>query len=187
LPGDRPGGDRAGNRRGLTLIEIAVAMTVLVFALLGFSQAMVGSSTSTQATHEVSLATQAGRRMIETLQGAEFTEVFALYNSTGADDPDGPDTAPGPRFAVAGLDPHPDDADGFVGEIVFPEGNVAGQLREDTVNARIGMPRDLDGDELVTAADCADTYSILPVLVRLEWLGKGGRGLLEFKTILVSY
>ena len=187
FPGRQGSTEIRSTSAGLTLVEIAVAMTILVLALLGFSRSLVASSTSTQGTQEVAVATQAGRRMIETLQEAEFSDVFALYNSSPEDDPEGLGTAPGHLFDVAGLDLHPDDADGSLGEIIFPEGQIPGRLREDLLLRQIGMPRDLDGDGVAGQADVSQTYLILPVMVRIEWLGKGGHGKLEFKTILTSY
>jgi hypothetical protein len=85
--------------------------------------------------------------------------------------------------AVAG------DPDGFPGEIVFPITLVGGvpQLREDVVNAKLGMPRDLNGDGVVDANNHAGNYQLLPVLVRVRWRGVGGNGLVELPTMLASF
>ena len=62
--------------------------------------------------------------------------------------------------------------DGRVGEVVFPgDGKV---LREDGDDPLLGMPRDLDLDDETDAADHADDYRILPVLVRVRWNGPVG-------------
>jgi len=182
-----PAGGRARRRRGLTMIEIVCALAVLVLGVLGFSQALVGALRANVTTREATLATQAARSRIETLQATPFEEVFALYNATDADDPAG-GTAPGAGFAVPGLQALPGDADGLPGEIFFPVvAGAPGVLREDAGNAALGMPRDLDGDLFVDAADHSDDYRLLPVLVRVTWRGTKGRGQVEVKTLLGAF
>src|SRR4029077_3113943 len=104
------------------------------------------------------------------------------------DDPGGPATAPGANFAVTGLSTVPGDADGMVGEYIFPTELVGGvaQLREDVVDARFGMPRDPDGDGDVDSIDHSGNYRILPVRVRLRWKGMNGVRVLELESILCS-
>jgi hypothetical protein len=133
---------------------------------------------------EVAVATSEGRRMIETLHATPLEQVFALYNATDVDDPGGGVLAPGSNFAVAGLTARADDADGMIGEILFPTAPGGAVLREDVVDASLGMPRDLDGDGLIDADDHSNDYGILPVLIRLRWTGTAGASSLEFKTVL---
>lgn len=50
------------------------------------------------------------------------------------------------------------------------------ELREDFVDERMGMPRDLNGDGLTEEErDCSAAYVILPVRVRVCWEGRFGR------------
>ena len=94
---------------------------------------------------------------------------------------------------MPGLDPLPDDADGRVGELIFPEVNTAAalpaiwELREDAVIPELGLPRDLNGDSIVDAADHAADYAVLPVIVRLEWMGDFGPRIFEMHTMLVEF
>ena len=53
----------------------------------------------------------------------------------------------------------------------------------DVVDARLGMPRDLNGNG-VDGNDHAADYRILPVVVRFAWRGPGGPSRAEFRTIL---
>ncbi|HKX45377.1 MAG TPA: prepilin-type N-terminal cleavage/methylation domain-containing protein [Planctomycetota bacterium] len=184
----RPG-DAPRSRRGFSLVELAIAMVILLVALLGFSKSIVSSSITSEVAHESALATEASRQVLETLRGLPFDEVYARFNTDPADDPGGANTAPGAGFAVEGLEAVEGDADGFVGEIVFPTTvTMAGlELREDVVLPALGMPRDLTGDNAVDAICHCDDYELLPVLVRLAWRGSAGPARAEFRTYLTNF
>ena len=173
---------------GFTLLELVIAATALVIGVLGFSKAMYSWNRAAEGDRLKSRAVQAARRVMEDLQSKPFEDVFALYNATAADDPIGV-TIPGASFMVPGLTPWADDPDGIVGEVILPVQTVLGaeQVREDANLPRIGMPRDLNGDGNVDALDHAGDYRILPVMVRVRWLGPNGRSSLEMKTILGEF
>ena len=167
---------------GFSQVELLCAITVLALAMLGFSVGLISSLRMASAVRERALATEHARRVIEELQDTNFAQVFALYDATAADDPGGAGTAPGASFTVEGLTPVTDDADGKVGEIVFP---VSGsQLREDVVSHSLGMPRDLNGNGAIDASDHAADYQLLPVLVRVRWRSQGAPMTVELRTIL---
>jgi type II secretory pathway pseudopilin PulG len=170
----------------LTLLEVAIALAVLVFAVLAFVQALVTTSESAVTTRELVKAEQAARARIEAMQAAEFADVFALYDTSPANDPGIPGSAPGKGFEVDGLEVLPADADGLVGEVIFAE-NDPGTLREDSQSVELGMPRDLNGDTVVDGADHSGDYRILPVRVRVAWNGANGPASMELKTILADY
>lgn len=182
----RSGARRRRGQRGLTLVEMLVAMTALMMTMAGYTLVVVGSTRATDAEREVTLATQSARSTIETMKATAFEQVFATYNANPVDDPGGAGTAPGASFAVPGLEPVAGDADGLPGEIVFPLGAGGAGLREDVVDARLGMPRDLNGDGAVDAADHAGDYTLLPVLVRVRWQGTSGPSNVEFETMMVD-
>jgi prepilin-type N-terminal cleavage/methylation domain-containing protein len=174
--------------RGLTLIELVMAMTVLAIALAGYAKTVAMSSIASTTSREATLATEAGRQMIETLRSTTFEEIYSRYNSTLADNP-GAGASPGANFAVVGLDARANDLDGMPGEILFPTQTVAGvlQLREDLVDTQLGMPAVLNGDGAVDAVDHAANYQNLPVIVRVRWRGVGGPGQVQFQTVLGDY
>ena len=60
------------------------------------------------------------------------------------------------------------------------------QLREDVVDASVGMPRDLNADGAVDAFDHADDYVLLPVSVRLEWRDASGDRNVEVDILLAG-
>jgi hypothetical protein len=46
-------------------------------------------------------------------------------------------------------------------------------LREDLVDDSTGMPRDLNLDGLIDGLDHASDYAVVPIVVRLDWQGRG--------------
>lgn len=169
-------------RRGFTLVEMLVSFSALLVVLLGFSRMLLSSHMASSTSHEATLAKEAARSMIEQLQAAPLATVYATYNSATADDPGGPGTASGPGFNVNGLDAPEGDADGLPGEILFPEKD--GILSESATKAQYGWPMDMDRDGALNTEDVSTGYKLLPVVVRVEWRGSGGEGLVEFKTVL---
>lgn len=181
-------GRRVRSRRaGFSLLEIAVATVLLMIAIGGLSGVLVASVRLNQTNRETALALSAARQAVETLQAEPFREVFARYNTDPGDDPAGAGTAPGPGFAVVGLTAQLDDLDGWVGEYEFPVAPGIGtsvELREDFVDANLGMPRDLNGDGVVDALNHAGDYRLLPVRVRLRWRGVNGEREFTVETFL---
>jgi type II secretory pathway pseudopilin PulG len=158
--------------QGFTLIELMVSFSALMAILLGFSRLLLSSRMAATTTHEASIAKEAARAMLETLESEDFGDVFALYNGSG--------------FAVTGLEAADGDADGLPGEILFPV--KGGQLREDLGQTWLFGPiddLDCDGNPLgPDSDDHSGDYSLLPVVVRVRWEGAGGPGTVEFRTVL---
>lgn len=176
---------------GFTFIELAIGMTVLMSALLILSSVVSSMSKQRAVNRETSLAVAAARNMLETLRAEEFADVYRLYNANPADDPAGAGTAPGNRFAVAGLDDAVDSPDGLELEVVFPTqvdpGTGLQQLREDVEIRALGMPRDLSGDNVVDDQDHGADYFILPVQIRVRWTSPNGPRQYEMATQLTRY
>ncbi len=160
-----------------------VSFSALLIILLGFSRMLLSSQMASSTTHEATLAKEAARSMIEVLQATTLASIYSTYNANGADDPGGVNTAPGSGFAVRGLEAPLDDADGLPGQILFPE--LGGVLSELIDRPQYGwsMDMDRDGDDSGTA-NVSGTYKRLPVVVRVEWRGSGGDGLVEFMTVI---
>lgn len=159
--------------RGFTLIELMVSFSALLVVLLGFSRMLLSSHMASSTSHEATLAKEGARAMIEVLQATPLAEIYAERRAGGT---------LGPDFAVRGLTALPDDADGLPGRILFPEqGGVLSELR---VQPQYGWPVDMDRDGDVLTADVSASYTLLPVVVRVEWRGAGGDGLVEFKTVI---
>ena len=166
-----------GARAGFTFIELSIVLVILLSALLVFSGTVSGMAKQRTSNRETHLAVEAAQNRMETLRATAFDAVYALYNRNPKDDPDGDGSAPGARFDVPGLDELPDAGDELEGEVVFPESEdpLAGfELREDIVNAPLGLPRDLSGDNRVDDQDHSGSYLILPVEVRVRWRSPNG-------------
>lgn len=181
----RPGRGKRPGRTGLTLVEIVCALAVLVLGVLGFSRALVGALHTNVMVRESTLASQAARQRLETVQSVSLGSAFRMFNADPNDDFGAPGTSPGAGFAVPGLQALPGDPDGLPGEILFPvAAGAPGVLREDQGDDALGMPRDLDGDGAIDAADHSGDYGLLPVVVRVTWRGTKSNGRVELKTLL---
>jgi len=177
-----------GGTAGFSIVELLIALTVLVAAMVGFSQAIVGAGSLAAVTRESALANEAARSLLEELRATPIDEVFLRYNDEPGDDAGL--LVPGPHFDVPGLEPAPDDLDGFVGRVLFPvDPNAPGvlleDLQDDGLNRRFGLPLILNGDDprpIDPLVDHALDYVLLPVVVRIEWRS----GSLEVRTLLAD-
>ena len=178
-------GGTTKSRAGMTMVEIMVAFSALTAGMLAFCLVILSSNVATETNHQVTVAKEAARQMIEELQAEALSNVFARYNASDADDPGGIGTAPGDGFEVAGLDVADGDADGMCGTILFPVDPAnSSSLREDIPNSLFATPRDLSGDGVPDALNHAGDYQILPVVVRIEWRCATGPARLEFRALL---
>ncbi len=173
---------RTPGRAGFSLIEMSVAAVVLTVAVCGLSGSMVSTLALDRVNHETALAEAAVRGTMERIGGTTFAEAFARFNADPNDDAGGAGTAPGATFAVTGLT---GDAGALPGSITFPVG-TPGELREDVDDARLGMPRDLNGDGVIDAADHSGNYRVLPVRVSVTWRGVRGLRTMTVETMLCS-
>jgi hypothetical protein len=165
-----------------------IASIVIGVALLGAATAMLSSMSLTRVNHDSALARQAAREQLEEIQGVPFREAFAIFNDEVLDDGGLSVPARGSSFAVPGLTPQPGDPDGLSGRIWFPvvPGGPDGELREDVADTGVGMPRDLDMDGVIDAADHSADYVLLPVRVIVEWTGTSGNQSVRLETVLSS-
>ncbi len=164
-----------------------MAALVLTVAISGLSASILVAMSLNRVNRDTSVAQQAARRTLEEIESRTFSEVFAAYNANVGDNVGLLSPAPGANFAVPELNTLPGDADGMCGRVIFPTQLVGAveQLREDVVDAELGMPRDLNGDAgVIDALDHALNYRLLPVRVRIEWQGAIGPRRVDMETIL---
>ncbi len=180
---------RNRSRAGVTLLESVIALGVMTVAVSLFSSMVLSTSRQRVLNHEFPTASEGVRVVLERMRNEDFDQVYALYNSDPLDDPGGAGSAPGNRFAIAGLVALEEAPDGLVGGIQFPTLVAGGllELREDSVSPDIGMPRDLNGDSIVDDEDHADDYTILPIIVRLRWQGRHGARELRMPSVLSEF
>lgn len=184
---------RAGRREGFTLVELAIATPLILVAAGMVASTMLANAQRKRTNGENALAATAGQELLERMRNEDFAALFTLYNTDPFDDPLGPGTAPGNRFAVQGLSPPSGVADGTVGEVILPQVNTGGpidvrlELREDFVAPELGLPRDLNGDLIVDDRDHSGDYRVLPVSVSLRWQGVNGERSFRMHTLLVPW
>ncbi|HEX6884289.1 MAG TPA: hypothetical protein VF530_13000 [Planctomycetota bacterium] len=192
-------------RAGLSILEVLVTLSILVVAGSLFCQMLISGRRIRLVNHEKTLAADAARVVLERMRNTPFLEVYRDYNEDPTDDPGGNGTGPGSTFEVEGLSPM--DGASAVGRVLFPSmavqvasggggggklgglggGSLGGttvtqyHVREDLVDARLGMPRDLTGDNRIDSANHSADYLLLPVCVRLEW--KSGTGERRFEIV----
>jgi hypothetical protein len=181
-------GRRTG-REGFSLVEVAVLALLLLVAVGGLSGAVLSSLRLTRTTEESALADEAVGALAAEMRLTDFEDIFRRYNGTLDDDPPGP-AAPGNSFDIRGLTPRSGDPDGRVGRIVFPSIELVGggeALREDVLDARLGMQAgldmNLDGDAL---DDVTADYVLLPARLIVEWTGAGGNRSYELDLVMVK-
>ena len=198
-------------RAGFTVVELIITMAILVVASGILARTLAGTSGMRTVNRENSLSIEGGRQVLEQMRDQEYRDLFVLYNADPQDDPMGVGTAPGATFAIAGLEALP-AAGGQHGEIEMPamlvEVPVEGgggqqmmmgegesepetkwvwQLREDFVDDELGMPRDLNGDNVIDSKDHSEDYIILPVRVRMSWEGLGGTRTTQLHTMFTEF
>ena len=177
-------------RGGMTLVELVLVMGILAMAFGMLTSTMVANGRQRQINRESAVAAEAARNIFEAMRNLEFDELFALYNGNPADDPAGAGTAVGNFFAVPGLEVPDGSGRPAVGQVVLPALVTVGtteQLREDQVDAGLGMPRDLNGDSIVDDRDHAFDYMLLPVRVELAWEGLYGPREFSISIILADF
>ena len=185
-----PERDHRGGTAGFTIVEVMVAVLVLVIAIVGIVGSMLSAMALNRVNRETAIAQQAVRRTMEQVAGVPFREAFALSNTDPGDDAGLSLLARGPNFVVDGLQAQEGDLDGFCGRIEFPvldNGPGAVELREDAVDAGLGMPGDIDGDGTPNELGNFELdYRLLPVRVLVEWRGVSGNRSIELESMMSS-
>lgn len=176
---------RAGARSGFTVVELAVSATVLVIGVLGFVAAVVTGQHLATSNREMERAFQAARARCEEIQSVPIDEAFARFNADPSDDPASAGPTPGATFTIEGFSTEAGGA--AVGRVEFPTLDVGGteRLCETFVDARWGMPRDLDGDGEVSNGALAEPPVVLPLRVVVEWRGTRNVQRIELDQVLV--
>jgi prepilin-type N-terminal cleavage/methylation domain-containing protein len=182
--------------RGLTLIEITIAMVVMGIGALGAVSWTLSSMDLEVVNRETSDATDAMRQLVEELQSYPHNELFVRFNDDPADDPDGPGTAIGHQFVIS-----PDRTAGFLQaeptapppaaarkrrvpisvELTFPV-DALGKLSEAAADPAWGNQGwDLNADGALTPGDRGTDYQVLPIKIEMTWAGTRG-----FRSLVVT-
>ena len=166
---------------GFTLIEIIIAVSILIVALVGLLSAILHITRLNAVNREKLAVMRGAEKMLETMRNTAFEQIFTAYNAPAADDPFA--GAPGADFDVDDLQVLPGDPDGKCGKIVFPTDGTGAQLDETTADADLMLPRDLDGDGVI---GIAGDYRLLPVTIQIDWQSITGPRTWTYRTLLLD-
>lgn len=166
--------------RGMTLLEIVVAIGILAIGLVGLVSVIVHTTRHNATMRENLIAMRAAEKQIEEMQNTSFDLVFSTFN------------APAKKtFDVTGLkSPIPSTK---VGSIKFPTDAGGTQLLETATGAVMGggSNLDLNGNGSIDAGNIANlagtpaTYGVLPVEIELQWRGVQGKRLMSYRHIIL--
>ena len=147
--------------RGMTVVEIMIAMVVISLAIVAMVSLMLSANRVQEDARERGYAYNAARTVIENMRGMAFDAVFDTYKKGTTLN----------TFKVDRLNAIPGSS--THGVVEFPE--TGGLLDESYVDTGLGTPKDLNQD-----GDTVDTLTggsalILPVRVVIRWVSPGGR------------
>ncbi len=160
----------SGRQEGWSLVELLFALMLLSIGVVAFMLALSSSMRLARSSREKDLAVNGTRKMMEAVRNYAFSEIFSAYDDY--------------NFDVEGLNACSSDADGHVGKVIIA--NSGSELRENITDDDFGLPRDLNGDGSTDGADHSGDYTLLPVTVRIEWLGAAGDMDFEMKILLAE-
>ena len=175
---------RAGRRSGFTLVEIGLAMTVLMVALMAMSASTLRSHSLRRQNRERAVAQNAIRQVSEEIHALSDQIRRTTAGSWSRDlvTALSPDGSLGDRFEIGELNPQEGSA--FVGTITVV---LDESLSDSDLGLELGMPRDLDGDGLADNADVSEGARILPIVVRARWKGVSGDVQLTHPFYVIGY
>jgi len=176
-------------RAGVSLLELTVVIAILSVALGMHASTLVSLGRQRDVARDSAEVSAAVQNLLETIRGRPFELVASLFDSDPSNDPDGPGTAPGNRFAIEGFSPLDGAADGLVGTILIPERRLddgSWQVREDLELPELGLPRDLNGDSIVDGLDHRGDLVRLPLRVRVDWRSRNGARSYSITTMLAQ-
>ncbi len=164
------GRERGRGAAGFTMIEVSLALTILVVALVATTASNVRMQALRRSNHDRVVAQNAVQSIAERIQaiaraGTSDAGGFAAHVtdalSAGGE--------LGTEFDVAGLTSVQNVP--RVGRIQL----VTDETSTDAaLGVQLGMPRDLNGDGDANDADVSASARILPVVVSLRWRGQTG-------------
>jgi type II secretory pathway pseudopilin PulG len=177
---------RAGKgkgRAGFTLVEIGLAMTILMVALMAMSASTLQTHNLRRQNRERAVAQNAMRLISEQVHaladeirrtGGNWSQDLMQELSPGG--------ALGNTFAIEGLTPAPGEASVGTITVIVDETQTDAML-----NLELGLPRDFNGDGVADNPDVTGTANILPILVVARWNGVSGDVRIRHPFFVIGY
>lgn len=142
--------------RGVTVLEVSMAMTIIAIALMALLTAILSSTTTIEANRQDAIVMTCVREHVAQLQAeaASSDAAFAaIYNAHN-----------GEHFTIPGLTEGADFG-----------GNISFYVNETASVPEAGLPRDLNKDGDAADTDASANYVLLPARIRVRWqTPKGG-------------
>ena len=180
----RRSGRRGGRRGGFSLVELAIAMSILMIGL-------VSAAAATMRLHE--LRRQNRERIVAQNAVRSMGERIHAQSYGFSDDPDtwaanvlgvyGPSGSFGDEFSVpllTSLDPD-NERCGTI-QIITDE-----TLSDAAIGFELGMPRDLNGDGDASDNDVTGDARILPVVLQVTWRSQSGPATVSHGFYVMGY
>jgi len=166
----RPRGKGRGSRGGFTLLELAIATSILMIGLVSAAAATGRMHDLRRQNRERLVAQNAARSMAERIHAQSYR--LSADSETWSQellDLFGPGGTFGAEFDVGLL------ATGVEGELPGTIEVVTDETATDAdLGVEVGMPRDLNADGDALDADVSAGARLLPVVVTIEWRGHTG-------------
>jgi prepilin-type N-terminal cleavage/methylation domain-containing protein len=155
------------SRRGLTLLEVTLGMSILAVGLLALTSTSVATHKLRETDHARQLArdglaavvrdVEVASRLIDKQSADWSAQLLARFSGAEA------------WRAVDGLDPWPDQP-GVIELRFFPDETIG----DDELGFPLGLPRDLDNDGFASSPDVSDSARLLPAVARARWTTNAG-------------
>lgn len=169
--------------RGISMVEIMIALVVIAVALLALVSLMTSAGSIQDDSRERTLAYNAARQKIEEMRNlTELATIYTTYNSAQTANRFRVDDIPvgrGPMRPSTTTPTLPQIP--AQGQIFFPEETPGAGIKEDlTTNGilkkQFSLPKDLNQSGAIDAGVIpAANLTLLPVMVRIEWRTAGGK------------
>ncbi|MEW6071921.1 MAG: prepilin-type N-terminal cleavage/methylation domain-containing protein [Planctomycetota bacterium] len=186
---DRGGNDirrtaRPGRgRRGFTLIELSIAISILMIGMVSVLSATSRMHSLRKQNRERAMAQNATRSVAERIHSRAYElsadpgtwaeEMIAVFSPGGEF---------GDTFDVRGLSGVSDrPADGTI-TILTDE-----TATDQEIGFRIGLPRDLNGDGDADDPDVSADARVLPVLLEVQWRSQSGTSSYRHAMYVLGY
>lgn len=177
-------GARHRRKKGFTLIELAIATSILMIGLVALISATSKMHSLRKLTRERVMAQNAVRSVAERINSRSFgfsnthsnqwvDQLLAVY---------GPGGSVGNTFDVPGLTAIPGAATPGTIQVLTDE-----RLEDDTIGYELGLPRDLNGDGDASDADVTADARILPIILEVRWRGQSGDITLRHAFYVLGY
>jgi prepilin-type N-terminal cleavage/methylation domain-containing protein len=171
-------------RRGFTLIELAISMSILLIGIVSVVSATSRMHSLRKHNRERAVAQNALRSVGEGIHSRSFRLSRQSPNSWARDliGLYGPAGTIGATFDVTGI--NLDLNQGAIGTIQIVTDETA---TDADLGYQIGMPRDLNGDGDADDVDVSGDARILPVLLQIQWRGQGGSNTVQQAFYVMGY